>query len=99
MNVVKKWNKVKWLYFVSVADVCYTNVKLCHMCHTVWLVGRLGEALAGGDTHGVNVSSSKTKCEGRKTLDACLKQLPPILDQAEMIGIPSTKKDVEASCR
>jgi hypothetical protein len=60
---------------------------------------RLGGALAGGDNYGGDVSSSKTKCEGRKTLDACLKQLPPILDQAEMIGIPSTKKDVEASCR
>jgi hypothetical protein len=65
----------------------------------VWLVCRLGGASAGGDNNGDNTSSSKTKCEGRKTLDACLKQLPPILDQAEMIGIPSTKKDVEASCR
>jgi hypothetical protein len=59
---------------------------------------RLGGALAT-DNYGGDTSGSKTKCEGRKTLDACLKQLPPILDQAEMIGIPSTKKDVEASCR
>jgi hypothetical protein len=62
-------------------------------------MSRLGGTLAGRDDHGGDTSDSKTKCEGRKTLDACLKQLPPILDQAEMIGIPSTKKDVEASCR
>jgi hypothetical protein len=60
---------------------------------------RLGVVLASRDNLGDSTNSSKTKCEGRKTLDACLKQLPPILDQAEMIGIPSTKKDVEASCR
>jgi len=44
-------------------------------------------------------TTTKTKCQGRKMLDACLEQLPPILDQAEMTGIPSTKKEVEASCR
>ncbi|XP_069688946.1 uncharacterized protein [Periplaneta americana] len=42
--------------------------------------------------------SSKPNCEASKTLRACLEQLPPILDQAEMTGIPSSKKDVEASC-
>jgi hypothetical protein len=41
----------------------------------------------------------KTKCQGQKKLDTCLEQLPPILGQAEMIGIPSSKKDVEAACR
>jgi hypothetical protein len=75
----------------------------------------LGHTLADGDNLNVTSSgdisttstnstnstnaTTKTKCQGRKMLDACLEQLPPILDQAEMTGIPSSKKDVEASCR
>jgi len=75
------------------------------MCQTV----SLGHTLADGDNFTVTISddisttstntTTKTKCQGRKMLDACLEQLPPILDQAEMTGIPSTKKEVEASCR
>jgi hypothetical protein len=75
------------------------------MCQTV----SLGYTLADGDNFNVTSSgdtstnstntTTKTKCQGRKTLDTCLGQLPPILDQAEMTGIPSSKKDVEASCR
>jgi hypothetical protein len=78
------------------------------MCQTV----SLGHTLADGDNFNVTSSgdistnstnttntTTKTKCQGRKMLDACLEQLPPILDQAEMTGIPSSKKDVEASCR
>jgi hypothetical protein len=72
----------------------------------------LGHTLADGDNFNVtnsgNISTistditnitTKTKCQGRKMLDACLEQLPPILNQAEMTGIPSSKKDVDASCR
>lgn len=71
----------------------------------------LGHTLADGDNFNVTNSgdisttstnstktTTKTKCLGRKMLGACLEQLPPILDQAEMTGIPSSKKDVEASC-
>jgi hypothetical protein len=70
----------------------------------------LGHTLANGDNFNVtnsedisinstNTTITKTKCQGRKILDACLEQLPPILGQAEMTGIPSTKKEVEALCR
>jgi hypothetical protein len=68
----------------------------------------LGHTLAEGDNFNVTSSgdnsttsnnTTKTKCQGRKRLDACLEQLPPILNQAEMIGIPSSKKDVDAACR
>jgi len=75
------------------------------LCQTV----SLGHTLADGDNFNVTNSgeigtnntntTTKTKCQGRKMLDACLGQLPPILGQAEMTGIPSSKKDVEASCR
>jgi hypothetical protein len=81
------------------------------MCQTV----SLGYTLADGDnfsdtysgdinttittTTTTTTTNTKTKCQGRKKLEACLEQLPPILDQAEMTGIPSSKKDVEASCR
>lgn len=77
----------------------------CPMCQTV----SLGHTLADGENLNVTNSgdinttntntTTKTKCQGRKMLDVCLEQLPPILGQAEMIGIPSTKKEVEASCR
>jgi hypothetical protein len=81
----------------------FTNVTLSHVCHAVSLFCRLSGASDGGDNYSTansSISSGiKPKCEGRKTLDACLEQLPPILDQAEMTGIPSSKKDVEASCR
>jgi hypothetical protein len=74
-----------------------------------------GHTLADGDNFNVTNSgdististsstnstntTTKTKCQGRKMLEACLEQLPPILSQAEMTGIPSSKNDVEASCR
>jgi hypothetical protein len=75
----------------------------------------LGHTLADGDkfnvtnngeinttnTNSTNSSNTATKikCQGWKMLDACLEKLPPILNQAEMTGIPSSKKEVEASCR
>jgi hypothetical protein len=79
------------------------------MCQTV----SLGHTFADGDslnvtnsgdisstnTNSTNTTTTKTKCQGRKRLDACLEQLPPILGQAEMTGIPSSKEEVEASCR
>lgn len=87
---------------------CRINATFSHVCHAVSLLCWPTAASEGGDDHNMTInddmsnngsSSSKPKCEGRKTLDACLQQLPPILDQAEMTGIPSSKKDVEASCR
>ncbi|XP_075210982.1 uncharacterized protein LOC142318296 [Lycorma delicatula] len=38
-------------------------------------------------------------CQDRSSLYTCLQQLPPILEQSELKGIPSSKKDVDASCR
>ena len=38
-------------------------------------------------------------CSDRSSLDVCMRQLPPILDQGELKGLPSSKKDVENACK
>ncbi|XP_054265742.1 uncharacterized protein LOC128988462 [Macrosteles quadrilineatus] len=43
-------------------------------------------------------NDSEVQCKDRSYLDNCLKKLPPILEKSEMRGIPSSKKDVDASC-
>lgn len=48
-------------------------------------------------TGGQNETGSA--CQDRTSLNTCLQQLPPILEQSELKGIPSSKKDVDASCR
>ncbi|XP_014271844.1 uncharacterized protein [Halyomorpha halys] len=41
----------------------------------------------------------KLNCKDRNSLETCLQQLPPIIDQAELKGIPSSKKDVDHACK
>ncbi|XP_039275504.1 uncharacterized protein LOC111044446 [Nilaparvata lugens] len=43
-------------------------------------------------------NETAVKCQGRESLDECLKQLPDILEKKELKGIPSSKKDVDAMC-
>ncbi|XP_046675120.1 uncharacterized protein LOC124363893 [Homalodisca vitripennis] len=45
-----------------------------------------------------SLNETLIKCKDRTYLDNCLKKLPPILEKSEMKGIPSSKKDVDASC-
>lgn len=62
------------------------------------LIYSITVSCAGLDGEGSNTTET-IECKDRAYLDNCLKKLPPILEKSEMKGIPSSKKDLDTSCR
>lgn len=76
----------------------YTSTMIFYVFGLYILTLLVSWSTAHDNTSVSQENESLVNCKDRSFLDSCLRKLPPILEQTELKGIPSSKKDVDASC-